>query len=207
MKKLSGIHYRKEIFCISFILLFLSLIVFSPSCKNTVSPLQNNQSLSPDSSSIPSTLNVLYLANDSIHSNNELGKLFLPNTKKVEKLIFSFYHTNKDSLTLLAWTSEKGNKNIDSFSIALHRLKPSSVNIAGMDILMGNQETKDKPALDAIRYVINKKGYEFIIFTPKLGSNAGQKYIYYSIDGVDSLQKQSFNAIGSTNPCPPYDGF
>ena len=153
-------------------------------------------------------LNVLFLNN--VAGNSELKKLLsAPATS--HKVIFQFYYEHTDALTLNGWAKKKllgGWEPADS--VLLHDSNVNKMSLT-VDIHLANVRIM-KEGYDLLEAVIEKAGYQFIYFSPRIqpGPVTGISYIVYDIygDSVYPPTLVSFTGkipITSTkNPSPPY---
>ena len=172
--------------------------------------------------------NILFLRNYNIKPDSNQLEMFLSKmNNKPELVIFQFFHTETNQLTLAGFGSKKNHKDFDKFPfvpiLEISDWVPSrKIDITNKNVFFSNQEIGKKEGkgpdpLKVLESKINKPGYAYITFTPRLApADAPNKYfIVYDIGFMNLLPTEAIHAGGATisslnlslNPSPPRSSF
>jgi hypothetical protein len=196
--------YKKSVFLFSYIF-FASIAISCNNDKNNQQKVIATKETPPANKPpghISGNLYTLYL------TNAELKKL-LGDVKKKKMVVFQFFHNKSDTLILDAWPRQLGPYDKHNAK-ALHSIPTIDTNIAGVDVHLGDLNIGRKE-YKLLNNVINKKGYEYIIFIPKIlvDTAIGINHVVYDIYADSSLssyrshQRNNKPIIYMYNPSPP----
>lgn len=165
--------------------------------KRDLSKKDTTESSGVMAAPIETNLKILYLENFPGSGHDQLDQLL----KKGEKLVFQFYHTDKDELTLMAWPTKQGNTAFDIKDVQELKIKGnSSTDISKMMAYLGDQQISKKDASELSK-LVNQNGAQYIFFEPAIDTD---HHVYYK------LSKSSSNDFANkiltdivTNPSPP----
>jgi hypothetical protein len=206
------------LFTANWFLLYAFLLFFLSACNNgsrqgansgNDSDANQKKSTLQDPQTCRMKLNKVYLENWASPGHNQLEQLFLPKSKKVDKLIFSLAHNKSNELVLAVLAAEHQNQNFDTKAVQLTQVHTAGfLDLSGTEVLLGELETNDKVALDAIIAAINRADSKYIFFTPVLETVDGKHYIDYKVEGGTSLAQPLYlKSITTVKPCPPYSAY
>ncbi len=193
---------------ISSLIAFCLLFVISISCNNSGKNDGNNQDStksapakedSIEANVISNKLYVLYL------QNAQIKDLIGETPRNNKSVVFTFYRDRAGHLGLAAWPTTKGSREYQTGKvIRLSRHKESGETIYNKDVYLGDLQL-GKNAVEKLRSVINKEGFEYIIFKPISDTdNKYKNHLVYKIVGAPNLDNNVLMMdITTTNPSPP----
>lgn len=172
--------------------------------------------------------NILFLRNyNSKPDSNQLEMFLSKMNNKPELVIFQFFHTETNQLTLAGFGSKQNHKDFDKFPFVpileiSDWLPNNKIDLTGKNVFFSNQEIGKKQGkgadpLKVLEKIINKPGYAYITFTPRLipGDEPNKYFIVYNIGFMNLLPTEAIHAGGAVissldlelNPSPPRNSF
>ena len=172
--------------------------------------------------------NILFIRNyNSKPDSNQLEMFLSKMNNKPELVIFQFFHTQTNQLTLAGFGGKQNHKDFDKYPfvpiLEISDWVPNNkIDLTGKNVFFSNHEIGKKQGkgpdpLKVLESVINKSGYAYITFTPRLipGDQLNQYFIVYNIGYMNLLPTEAIHAGGavissldlSLNPSPPRRSF
>ncbi|MCY7421466.1 MAG: hypothetical protein LH478_06945 [Chitinophagaceae bacterium] len=172
--------------------------------------------------------NILFLRNyNSKPDSNQLEMFLTKLNNKPQLVVFQFFHTDQNELTLAAFGGKQNHRDFDKYPfvpiLEVSDWQPSKkIDLTGKNVFFSNQEIGKKQGkgpdpLKVLESIINKPGYAYITFTPRLipGDEPNKYFIVYDIGYMNSLPTAAIHAAGavisslslSLNPSPPRSSF
>ena len=167
---------------------------------------------------------ILFLRNyNSKPDSNQLEMFLTKLNNKPQLVVFQFFHNDQNELTLAAFGGKQNHKDFDKYPfvpilevsdwIPKNKIDLSNKNVFLNNQEIGKKEGKGADPLKVLESKINKPGFAYITFTPRLvPDNEPNKYfIVYDIGYMNSLPTAAIHAGGaiissldlSLNPSPP----
>ncbi len=168
--------------------------------------------------------NILFLRNyNSKPDSNQLEMFLTKLNNRPQIAVFQFFHTETNQLTLAGFGGKQNHKDFDKFPfvpiLEISDWEPNNkIDLTGKNVFFSNQEIgkgegKGADPIKVLESKINKPGFEFITFTPRLipGNEANKYFIVYDIGYMNRLPTAALHAAGavisslslSLNPSPP----
>lgn len=203
---------------LSFNLVLSLFIIAFAGCNNKgANTLTKKNTSNNSTANVGSKTDLPYASFDNLHTlyieSDVFKKLF-----KKKKIVFEFYKTEDDIITLLTW---RGKRNIttttDFDNKLLLKIGPQSnpIDMRNKNVIIGTLEMGGKE-LDRLEDSVNTNRYKYLVFEPQVIPCtevlcAGDYILRYSILGSDAVPtnalKENFTRTTdfdlSPNPSPP----
>ena len=214
------------------LLLFISALI-SQGCQNKSDPNLSHSDTTAQAfkkegvkADRALTFKILFIRNyKTVKDSNQLEMLMRDPNKKPQKLVFQFFHTNLNLLTLAGYAGKQNHKDFDKFPfmpiLEISKQEPAiKIDITGKNVFFSDQEISEEKIegvnpLDRLDQLVNAKDFEYITFTPRLATalDLTRFYLVYDLgawkkDDFDKAFKRVPTSIGvSMNPSPPRNGY